>query len=185
MRRLQRGLLALVAVMITLPPAHAACPVPVAGVPYGYRRVAAAHGIPSALFYAIALAESGKHIERLHAARPWPWTLNIHGEGRYYPSREKALEAVHRALGNGRLSVDIGLMQVNWQYHAAALRTVDSAIDPYHNLDVAAEILAECYSSRGDWWAAVGCYHAPGDADRAARYRDRVQRIWSRITAIG
>ena len=38
---------------------------------------------------------------------------------------------------------------------------------------------------RGDWWAAVGCYHAPSNAERAARYRERVKRIWSRVTAIG
>jgi soluble lytic murein transglycosylase-like protein len=180
MRPLAGGLLTLVAMVIAVSPAHADN-----AVPDGYRRVAAAYGIPSELFYAVALAESGTHIASLRAARPWPWTLNVQGEGRYYSSRQAAVDAVHQALANGRRSVDIGLMQVNWQYHAAALRSVESAIDPYHNLEVAAGILAECFGARGDWWAAVGCYHAPGDANRAARYRHRVKRIWSRIPAIG
>ncbi len=51
-------------------------------VPDGYRLVAEAHGIPSAVFYAVAMAESGKRIEPLRAVRPWPWTLNVQGDGR-------------------------------------------------------------------------------------------------------
>jgi len=178
-------LLALTAIVVAPGPALAAGPVAKMGVPDGYRRVAAAHGIPSELFYAVALAESGRHIEHLRTTRPWPWTLNIHGEGRYFPSREAAVVAAQQALTQGRRSVDIGLMQVNWAYHATALRSVEAAIDPYHNLDVGAGILAECFRTRGDWWAAVGCYHAPSNADRAARYRERVKRIWSRVAAIG
>lgn len=180
MRQFVRWLLTPAVMVIAVSQVHAAD-----SVPEGYRRVAAAHAIPSELFYAVALAESGKHIESLRAMRPWPWTLNVQGVGRYYRSRQEAIDAVHQALANGRRSVDIGLMQVNWTYHATALRSIEAAIDPYHNLDVAAAILAECFRGRGDWWAAVGCYHAPGNAGRAARYRDRVKRIWSRITAIG
>jgi len=180
MRQYVLSLLALAAIVVAVSPAHAGN-----SVPDGYRRVAAVHGIPSELFYAVALAESGKHIESLRTTRPWPWTLNVQGEGRYFPSRQAAIDAVHQALTIGRRSVDIGLMQVNWAYHETALRSVEAAIDPYHNLDVAARILAKCFQAQGDWWAAVGCYHSPGDADRAARYRDRVKRIWSRITVIG
>jgi soluble lytic murein transglycosylase-like protein len=179
-RQYARSFLALAAIMVATSSVHAT-----GSVPEGYRRVAAAHGIPSELFYSVALAESGKHIEHLRTTRPWPWTLNVQGEGRYFPSRQAAVDAVHQAFAKGRRSIDIGLMQVNWAYHATALRSVEAAIDPYHNLDVGAGILAECFRTRGDWWAAVGCYHAPIDADRAARYRERVRRIWSRVSAIG
>jgi len=180
MKQYVRLLLALAALVVAAFSAHAT-----SLVPEGYRQVAAAHGIPGALFYAVALAESGKHIEHLRTTRPWPWTLNIQGEGRYYASRQAAIDAAHQAISQGRRSVDIGLMQVNWVYHATALRSVEAAIDPYRNLGVAATILTECFRARGEWWAAVGCYHAPGDLARAARYRDRVKRIWSRIVAIG
>src|SRR5690606_21322078 len=54
-------LLALAAIVVASPPVLAAGPVAEMGVPDGYRRVAAAHGIPSELFYAVALAESGRH----------------------------------------------------------------------------------------------------------------------------
>ena len=154
-------------------------------VPNGYRRVAEAHGIPSDVFYAVALAESGKRIEPLRAVRPWPWTLNVQGDGRFYPSRRAATWALQESLATDRTSVDVGLMQVNWLYHRIALGTVDEALDPYRNLHVAAGILTACYRSRGDWWAAVGCYHSPNDKHRAERYRERVRLIWRDIAVAG
>jgi soluble lytic murein transglycosylase-like protein len=154
-------------------------------VPDGYRRVAAMHGIPSALFYAVALAESGKRIDGLRTMQPWPWTLNVHGDGHFYPTRRAATAALQEALDGGRTSVDIGLMQVNWKYHGGALGPMEEALDPYRNLDVAATILVTCYRSRGAWWAAVGCYHAPNDRSRAARYRARVRGIWSGLATTG
>ena len=36
-----------------------------------------------------------------------------------------------------------------------------------------------------DWWAAVGCYHAPNSPQRAARYRTRVRAHWQRVTEAG
>lgn len=174
-----RALLVMPAIAVLCASVHATGSVET--VPEGYRRVAAAHDIPDKLLYAVALAESGKRIDALRRTRPWPWTLNIGGEGRYYASRREAEIAVLQAFATDQRSVDIGLMQVNWSYHKASLRSVESAIDPYHNLDVGAQILAGCFRERGDWWAAVGCYHAPHDAKLAMRYRQRVRRIWSRL----
>jgi len=77
-------------------------------------------------------------------------------------------------LASGRESVDIGLMQVNWRYHKKCLTSPQLALNPYHNLRVAAEILLGCFRSREDWWEAVGCYHAPNNPERAARYQERV-----------
>jgi len=151
------------------------------GVPPGYRLVAAQNGIPPAILYAVALAESGTRIDALRSSRPWPWTLNIGGEGYFYPSRQAAVQALNGQLAVDRSSIDVGLMQVSWRYHQDRLTSVQRALDPYHNLQVAAEILADCFRDRQDWWAAVGCYHAPNDPERAAGYRDRVRRHWRRI----
>ena len=182
MRPRGRVLIVTVTLALAAIQSHATGLAPNREVPELYARVASTHGIPVTLFYAIALAESGKHVTRLNSTQPWPWTLNIEGEGRYFPSREAAVEAASEALASGIRSVDIGLLQVNWGYHEAALRSVESAIDPVYNLKVGARILADCYRMRGDWWSAVGCYHAPANAERAARYRDRVGRIWTRLT---
>jgi hypothetical protein len=130
------------------------------------------------LFYAVALAESGTRVEALGAMRPWPWTLNVQGDGRFYLSRRAATLAFEDALSTGWTSVAVGLMQVSWRYHRRALGHVAGALDRYRNLNVAAAILTACDQAHHDWWAAVGCYHAPNDPARAERYRDRVRRLW-------
>ncbi len=154
-----------------------------AGVPAGYRTVADEHGVPASILYAVALAESGTVVDPRRKIRPWPWTLNVSGQGRFFPSRQAASAALQVELADGRESVDIGLMQINWRYHKGRLASPTRALDPYHNLRVAAEILRDCYQRRGDWWAAVGCYHAPSNARRAARYQLGVRGQGQRVAA--
>ena len=151
-------------------------------VPAGYRLVANAHHIPPEVLYAVGLAESARRVDSTGTVRPWPWTLNVQGEGFFYSSRYQAQQALDGFLNAGLQSTDIGLMQVNWRYHQQRFKSPQRALDPYHNLRVAAEILRDCYRSRQDWWEAVGCYHAPNSPHRAARYRARVFEHWQRIT---
>ncbi len=77
------------------------------------------------------------------------------------------------------------LMQVNWRYHRERLGTPWQALDPYSNLRVGAEILQDCYVTRQDWWASVGCYHAPMNPQRADQYRRRVVSHWQRLVSEG
>lgn len=151
------------------------------GIPPTYARIAARHEIPAAILYAVALAESGKPIASLSARRPWPWTLNVAGQGRYFPTRLAAWRVLDAALAAGETGIDIGLMQVNWHYHRQRLGNSWLALQPEHNLSVAAEILKRCYAERGDWWGSVGCYHAPNDASRAKRYTERVRAAWRSV----
>ncbi len=151
------------------------------GVPPGYRQVAQEHGIPPALFYAIALTESGYGMRASGDLRPWPWTLNIRGQGRYYPSHGAAADALATTVYSGETAVDVGVMQMHWHYHHAALGGIRRALDPYHNLRVGAGILVQCYEQRADWWSAAGCYHAPNNATLARRYQARVQRHWRTV----
>jgi soluble lytic murein transglycosylase-like protein len=154
-------------------------------VPSGYRRIATEYAIPPQLFYAMALTESGKAIDGHRELRPWPWTLNIRGRAHFFHQRHTAERALRRALAGGERLIDVGLMQVNWRYHAHRLRNPRVALDPYRNLRIAARILRECQQSRSDWWAAVGCYHAPSNATHAARYQARVRQHWRRIRRSG
>jgi len=154
-------------------------------VPAGYRLIAAEHGIPQSVLFAVALTESGKPTGQAGALRPWPWTLNVAGRGYFFDSRQAAWQALTAYLRAGKRSIDIGLMQVNWRYHQDRLGTPWQALDPYHNLRVGAGILQVCYATRQDWWASVGCYHAPTDTQRADRYRRRVVAHWQRIVKAG
>ena len=149
-------------------------------LPPVYRWIAADRDIPAGLFYAVALAESGRTVPA-SGRRPWPWTLNIAGEGVYFNSRWEAWRALDESIQAGQDSVDIGLMQVNWHYHQARLGNTWLALDPTHNLSVGADILKDCYQKRRDWWASVGCYHAPSNQARAQRYRARVVALWREL----
>jgi glucokinase len=53
--------------------------------------------LPRMLLHAVSLAESGRWNAEDRASSAWPWTVYAEGKGRYYPSREAALQAV-RAL---------------------------------------------------------------------------------------
>ena len=154
-------------------------------VPVGYQSIASERSIPSSVLYAVALTESGKQVASQGVYRPWPWTLNVAGRGYYFDSRLAAWQALTGWLKDGKRSVDIGLMQVNWRYHEERLGTPWQALDPYHNLRVGAEILQACYTARQDWWASVGCYHAPANPQRADQYRRRVLSRWQRIERAG
>jgi hypothetical protein len=153
-------------------------------IPAGYQRVATEYDLPPALLYAVALTESGQSALSEGRFRPWPWALNINGVGHYFTSRQEALQALQVALANANSSVDIGLMQVNWRYHHAALGSAREALDPYHNLRVAAAILRDCLNEHPNWMQTAGCYHAPNDSTRAQAYASRVQQHWAQIADI-
>ena len=154
-------------------------------VPAGYQAVAAERGTPASLLYAVALTESGKQVDQSSGYQPWPWTLNVAGNGYFYATRLEAWQALRDWLGQGKRSIDIGLMQVNWRYHHERLGDPWQALDPYHNLRGGADILRECYASERDWWASVGCYHAPANPARAEQYRRRVLSRWQRVISAG
>ena len=151
-------------------------------VPAGYRQVAQEAGVPSKLLYAVALAESGQSAFSGGAFRPWPWTLNVNGKGRYYRSRQAAWQALQHTLASPEMSVDIGLMQISWRYHQSVLGSGWAALDPYHNLRVAAALLRDCLAAHEHWLPSAGCYHAPNNAYRAEHYSQRVKTHWQRLT---
>jgi hypothetical protein len=153
------------------------------GIPPAYRHIAAEYRVPAEVLYAVALTESGQSALSGGHWRPWPWTLNVNGRGQYFASRYLAWQTLQHSLRQGTTSVDIGLMQVSWRYHRAALVSSWHALDPHHNLRVAAAILQSCYDKHRDWWASAGCYHAPNNSARAQAYTQRVQRHWRNLNA--
>lgn len=151
-------------------------------IPRVYKIVAERHSIPTSIFYAVALTESGKQYDS--TLLPWPWTLNIDGDGNYYESYHAAKIALSKALEKSQ-SVDIGLMQINWRWHQDKLQNIATALNPLQNLNYGARILHECYQQSGDWWEAVGHYHSPANTTKARRnaerYRQRVKAHWTRL----
>ncbi|MGH8538057.1 MAG: transglycosylase SLT domain-containing protein [Gammaproteobacteria bacterium] len=155
-----------------------------AEVPARYRQAAAEYGLPAKVVYAVALTESGLRLQS-GRARPWPWTLNIEGQGHYYPTRKAAYRALKVYLDRGGRRADVGLMQIHWRVHQRLLRDPWAPLDPMFNLRVGAYLLRERWQAAGNLWQAIGHYHAPSWPERAAWYRRQVARRLGQLRADG
>ena len=153
----------------------AATPVPVIPVPRAYRVVAVEYAVPADLLYAIALQESRAALGK-NVRQPWPWTLNVAGVGYRYGSRKAAYLALNTLVKSGEKRIDVGLMQVHWRFHSAALGSTWSGLQPWHNLRVGASVLKACYRRIGNWTLASGCYHSMTPT-RSANYAASVSAL--------
>ena len=134
-------------------------------------------GIPGGLLRAIGQIESGRTGPDGLAA-PWPWTIDVAGQGHFLPSRGDAVAAVRGLLAGGAASIDVGCFQVNLHYHPDAFASLDEAFDPLANALYAARFLTALRARDGSWQAAVAAYHSatPG---HGLPYRDRVLAAWN------
>ncbi len=147
----------------------------ISDVPAGYRTTASDHHLSPAIFYAIALTESGQ--SRMTAGyRPWPWTLSIDGEPFFFASRVEARTALLKALQRQPRQLGIGLFQVEFRFHFERFDSAEEMLDPYENSRVAAEIFSESLATtKGNVWQAIGLFHS-ATPDLAEAYRKRVAR---------
>lgn len=145
------------------------------------RRAIAAAGqstrIPDQLLAAIGLVETGRWDPRSGVVNPWPWTINVAGEGTFFDTKAQAVAAVRAMQAHGVASIDVGCMQVNLMYHPQAFRSLDEAFDPPTNARYAAQFLSRLFQQTGEWPQAAALYHSAtpelGDA-----YRRRVLAVW-------
>lgn len=150
-------------------------------VPADYVITADLHGIPDpALLYAIAIQESGRFDPEAGRLKPWPWALNVEGQGYFYRNMTEVWDALASFIRENPRHIGIGLVQVTWPFNADILWDPYTALEPTSNLALGARILRDCYDRLGDWWQAVGCYHSP-TAEIAEAYRHRVYRHWLAI----
>lgn len=123
----------------------------------------------------IALNESGLN------GHAWPWTLNIAGQGYFFRSREDAYRVVQSLIARGRSDFDVGIMQINWGYHARRFASPWDALAPATSIRVAEDILNENYSKTHSVAKAIAYYHSanpvPGQAylARFARHLNQIQ----------
>ncbi|PHS00174.1 MAG: lytic transglycosylase [Blastopirellula sp.] len=153
-----------------------------ASIPSAYQIVGRDRQVPADILYAVALTESGSPYQ--HIQKPWPWALNISGEGVYCASQREAQQKILIAINN-KQSLDIGLMQISWRWHQQRFTHPHEALSPLKNLNVGATILLEQYELAGDWWQAVGAYHDPGkdpqSLQQAENYRQKVKQHWESL----
>ncbi|MGC8475852.1 MAG: hypothetical protein ACP5NP_05815 [Acetobacteraceae bacterium] len=187
--------------LLAIPGARAATrpPVPlapprVAGFAACAQAIAAASlaaGLPPGLLRAVATVESGRtmrapSIFRRDFAppaparrRPWPWTIDAGGVGRFFASRAAAIGAVRALRAKGVRRIDVGCLQVDLGDHPRAFASLRAAFDPAANARWAAGFLLRLHAALGSWRAAIAAYHSRTPA-LGRPYRRRVLARWRR-----
>ncbi|WP_437436867.1 lytic transglycosylase domain-containing protein [Ruegeria arenilitoris] len=142
------------------------------------RRAAQSEGVPLDVLRAIARVETG----RLQDGRlePWPWTINVEGQGYWFTSEIEAKSYVFNIFKAGKRSFDIGCFQINYRWHAKAFRSIDAMFDPDENATYAARFLNDLYAELGSWPAAVGAYHSRTPS-LAQAYSGRFQTVLAQL----
>lgn len=140
---------------------------------------ARATGVPPEVLLALALTESGR--TEAGRLRPWPWTVNADGEGRWFATREAALAFAEARRAEGARALDIGCFQINHRWHGEAFASLEAMFDPAANALHAARYLARQHAGTASWEEAAAAYHSRTPA-LAERYR---RRFAANLAALG
>jgi hypothetical protein len=141
-------------------------------------RAAQQTGVPFDVLLAVSLVETGQ------GGRPWPWTVNLGGEGHWLDTAEEAEALVHLALAQGRTNIDIGCFQLNHRWHGDDFASVADMLDPEANALYAADYLSQQHARTGDWAAAAAAYHS-FTPEHAERYQARFESTWATLGGQG
>lgn len=135
-------------------------------------------GVPLDVLMAITRTETGFAIgEKI---QPWPWTVNIQGQGVWFDTKSEALVYVFDHFKTGIRSFDIGCFQINYRWHGASFASIEDMFDPSYNALYAASFLKSLYVESGDWTVAVGAFHSR-TAVHADRYIVRFESMLAKI----
>lgn len=129
-----------------------------------------------------------------------PWLLRVDygdtSQRMFFRSGRDAQQALQSllaradALATGRphqweirklevLSVDIGLMQINWKFHGHHFDSMAALFDPATNIDYAARHLKALLDEHGDLEQAVAHYHS-NTPEFQARYLQAFRTIYQK-----
>ena len=146
------------------------------------RMAAEQTSVPTSVLLAITQTETGRGAgDRIE---PWPWTVNMEGEGHWFADPETAIDFIRAAQAGGATSFDVGCFQINHRWHGDAFASLDEMFDPTANALYAADFLTRLHAESGDWSAAAGAYHSRTQV-HAERYRARFDSLRAAAVAEG
>jgi hypothetical protein len=140
-------------------------------------------GLPPGLLLAIGKVESGRWNAAQGRMIPWPWSVDVDGEGQMFGNSQDAVSAASAAQTAGRHSIDVGCFQISLLNHPDAFADLDQAFDPQANAQYAAHFLATLQVRLGNWQDAVAAYHS-ATPELGLPYRERVYAAWSGATPV-
>src|SRR4051812_35095139 len=136
-----------------------------------------AHGIPTHLLAAVARVESGRRDQSSGTFNPWPWTINMDGQGSFHDTKAQAVAAAQAMRPRVGRSIDVGCMQISLVHHPNAFPGLNEAFDPAANADYGARFLAQLHDKTGSWPDAVAQYHS-ATPDIGQEYQRKVYAAW-------
>ncbi len=138
--------------------------------------------LPAGLLHAIGRVESGRYDVASRRIVPWPWTIDVAGEGQQFDTIEEAVRATQLHRAKGVRNIDVGCFQVSLLHHPDAFETMEQAFDPPANSRYAGRLLASLKLRLGNWQDAVAAYHS-ADPARGTPYREKVYASWNAAPA--
>ncbi len=127
------------------------------------------YGIPSGLLAAIAQVESGMNA---HA-------INVGGKPVIASSSHEAFSLIDNAHDNGISNIDVGVMQINYRWHANGFANTQEMLNPKRNIEYAAKLLKSLKARHGSWYEAVKYYHS-AKPEHHKKYSRKVVMQWGR-----
>ncbi len=140
------------------------------------QHAAAQTSVPFAVLWAIAQTETGHN--KNGDVTPWPWTLNIEGQGYWLDTRAAALVRAQLSVARNVHSFDLGCFQINYRWHGQHFASVDQMLDPDAGASYAARFLKRLFDETGSWSEAAGAYHSRTPI-LAAQYRQRFDQFYA------
>jgi len=143
---------------------------------YDLQKAAQETGLSPVLIRAIAHEESRRLDARDGMVRPWPWTLNVQGEGMFFQTRREAERALAHYYRQGIRNIDVGVFQINIRWNGDLAERPEDLLDPRVNLWAFAQVIRECRMRSGrEFRDIIACYHA------GSAHRERGQAYASRV----
>jgi hypothetical protein len=138
-------------------------------------------GVPLNVLLAITRTETG----RANAGKlePWPWTVNMEGSGKWFSSRDEALDYVSQSYNRGARSFDVGCFQINYRWHGEHFSSIKEMFDPEENAIYAANFLKYLNAEKKNWSAAAGAYHSR-TIQYSTRYRNRFDEVLAALPQV-
>lgn len=133
--------------------------------------------VPYEVLLAVSVVETGRD------ARPWPWTVNVAGDGQWFDTKDEAQAHAQEVLDQGLTNLDVGCFQLNIRWHSKGFASLSDMLDPDLNAGYAAEFLAGHYAETGDWAAAAAAYHS-ATPEHAGRYRALFEEAYASLGSV-
>jgi hypothetical protein len=128
--------------------------------------------VPYDVLLAITKVETGRD------NRPWPWTVNFGGDGRWFDTAAEAEASAAEAVEQGATNLDLGCFQLNYRWHSEGFASIAAMLDPEENAIYAARFLAQHFARTGDWALAAAAYHS-ATPEYAERYKANFEAAYT------